>query len=473
MNTLSEAVALAIDIGTSSVRTMAYDLKGLLIPNLSTQRHYTATYTTDGGAFFDPIHLREQTFACIDDVLQLPAAAQVNFLAVGVDTFVTNLLGVDNDGTPLTPVYLWNDTRSRHHISQLKLEADTHYDQTGTALHSSYWPSRLLWLKETQPPLWSRVTRWLSVGDWLQETGFGITRCSTSTAAWTGLLNRRSGNWDEPTLDACGISAGRLATIDDSPLGKLSGPFARRWPLLSQAEWHVALSDGYTANVGSGAINAENAALTIGTSAALRVLISGTPDYVPHGLFCYKVNAAQSLIGGAVSNAGNVFAWLQQTLKLTGDPFDRVDDLALPDSHGLTVQPSWAGERSPGWDDNARATISGMTFNTTADDIARAALEAVLYQIATVDDLLSTTIGHQPAILAAGGVLASSPGWAQVTADIFGRPVLLCTDSQASARGTALLALKTYVEPAISATYSARPRFTEIYQAARKRKAGN
>jgi gluconokinase len=195
--------------------------------------------------------------------------------------------------------------------------------------------------------------------------------------------------------------------------------------------------------------------------------VNGVPEHVPRGLFCYKVNAAQSLIGGAVSNAGNVSAWLQQTLKMSGDPFDNVDDITLPNAHGLRVEPSWAGARSPNWDDNARAVISGMTLNTTADDIARAALEAVLYQIAAVDDLLCATIGRQLAIYAAGGVLSSSPGWAQVTADILGRDVHLCADSQASARGTALLALNTYAEPTISAIYSARPLFTEIYSTAR------
>ena len=459
--------ALAVDIGTSSVRAMIYTSDGIMIPDSLAQRHYSSVLTSDGGAVFDPLQLREQIFSCIDDALQLPTTMSCNIRAVGIDTFATNLLGVNAAGIPLTPVYLWNDTRSRRYTTQLALDADDHYDRTGTALHSSYWPSRFLWLKATQPDIWPRVARWLSLGEWLQESIFGITRCSTSLAAWTGLLNRRTGIWDEGTLLACDVDIDRLAEISDRPFGLLPDRFAKRWPLLRQAEWHAALSDGYTANVGSGAVTPDRAALTIGTSGALRVLVPGVPDHVPHGLFCYKVNVSQSLIGGAVSNAGNVFAWLQQTLKITGDPFDNVDDLTLPNAHGLIVHPSWAGERSPGWHDDASAMISGMTLNTTADDIARAALEAVLYQVAAVDDLLCASLNHKPTIFAAGGVLASSPGWGQVTADILGRDVQLCADSQASARGTALLALGSYAEPIIVSTYATRPPFTAIYHASR------
>jgi len=191
------------------------------------------------------------------------------------------------------------------------------------------------------------------------------------------------------------------------------------------------------------------------------VIVDGVPDRVPRGLFCYKLDGTHSLIGGAVSNAGNIFAWLSQTLQLNGDPFDHD---TTPGAHGLTVLPYWAGERSPGWHDGAQAAIIGLTLATTPADIARASLEAVLYQIAAIDAVLCTSLGQPPDLIAAGGVLAHSPGWAQVTADIVGRPVSVCADSQTTARGTALLALGVAVSslppPSISAVYQPRPAFT-------------
>jgi gluconokinase len=110
-----------------------------------------------------------------------------------------------------------------------------------------------------------------------------------------------------------------------------------------------------------------------------------------------------------------------------------------------------------------------MTLNTTTDDIARASLEAAIYQLAAIDDVLCEMLGHAPDIYAAGGVLDSSRGWAQVAADVLGRDVRLCSDPQASARGTALLALNRSVQPAIAAVYNARPDRTTRYRRARLR----
>ncbi len=457
-------MALAIDIGSSSVRVMAYTSDGQPVAGINAHRPYEATVTSDGGAEFDAAPLLDSILNCIDEALQ--GAHGQTFTAVGVDTFATNLFGLGADGQPVTPIYMWNDTRSRSYVARLDLDPQRAYDRTGTPLHASYWPSRLLWIKDTQPEAFRQAVRWLSIGEWVGLRLFGVARVSTSLAAWTGVLNRRSGAWDAEVLQAARLNEAQLSTISDAPFDHLVDEFAARWPLLKNAIWFPALSDGYAANVGSGATSPERVALTIGTSGAVRVLLEGVPEQVPAGLFCYKVNARQSLLGGALSNAGNVFAWLHQTLAMAHDPFEVTDE---PDGHGLTVLPFWAGERSPGWHDGAQAAVLGMTLHTSANDIARAALEAVVYQVAEVDSILCSAFPKPPQVYAAGGVLAGSPGWAQIMADVLGRSVTLCADAQASARGTALLALGVYAEPAISMTYMPRPAFTERYHAARMR----
>lgn len=460
------SAALAIDIGTSSVRVLAYTADGLPVSSLSAHRRCEPTVTPDGGSELDANQLLAQVFDCLDEVCARLGTEHVIITAVGVDTFVTNLLGVDANGQPTTPIYLWNDTRSRAHVRRLALDPAAAHDATGAMPHVSFWPPRLLWLADTQPAVFHRTARWLTFGEWLNLKLFGKSWVSTSVAAWTGMLDRRSGRWDAETIRAAGITPERLFEISDAPLGILPEPFIQRWPGLRAAVWYPAVGDGYTANVGCGATGPNRAALTLGTSGAIRALIPGVPEALPFALFCYKATMHESLVGGAVSNAGNVFAWLQKTLGATHDPF--ASDVE-PDTHGLTVLPFWAGERSPGWHDNAQAAILGMTLDTTVEDIARASLEAAIYQLAAIDDALCRSLGHPPAIYAAGGVLASSPGWAQVTADVFGRDVTLCADPQASARGTALLALNTFVEPTVAAVYHARPDYSARYRVARQR----
>jgi gluconokinase len=112
-----------------------------------------------------------------------------------------------------------------------------------------------------------------------------------------------------------------------------------------------------------------------------------------------------------------------------------------PDSHGLTVLPFWAGERSTGWNPGARGAILGLTMQTQPTDILRASMEAVAYRFAAILQALDP-IAPGATIIAAGNALRLSPLWAQIIADVINRPVLIGGMSEASMRGAALLALE-------------------------------
>ena len=88
---------------------------------------------------------------------------------VALDTFAASLIGVDAAGRPLTPCLTYADSRSAAAVAALRAELDEHAVQqrTGTRLHSSYLPARLRWLRETEPETFGRVSRWLSLGEYL------------------------------------------------------------------------------------------------------------------------------------------------------------------------------------------------------------------------------------------------------------------------------------------------------------------
>jgi gluconokinase len=223
----------------------------------------------------------------------------------------------------------------------------------------------------------------------------------------------------------------------------LKEAYAVRWKPLADIPWFPAIGDGVAANVGSGCTHHDRMALTIGTSGAIRV-IQKDVDTIPFGLWCYRVNREYSLLGGATSEGGNVYAWMRQSLKLDDDP--AVLETALadlpPDGHGLTILPFWAGERSPGWAGNIPATIHGITLATTPLQILQASLEAIAYRYALIEQKVCTTVDCSHQIVASGGALLRSPVCLQLMADVLGRPVVASLEAEATSRGTALLALK-------------------------------
>ena len=136
-----------------------------------------------------------------------------------------------------------------------------------------------------------------------------------------------------------------------------------------------------------------------------------------------------------------MFAWMKRTLTLPKDLEARLET-AAPGGHGLTLLPFFSGERSPYWRDDLRAAITGLSFSTEPFDILRAALESVALRFREIYGILATRLRAPSEVIASGGALLHSPAWTQMMADALGRPVVACTEPEASCRGAALSALE-------------------------------
>ena len=472
---------LTIDIGSSSTRVVLYDRQARAVRGVVAQERYEMRTPGAGAVEDDPDAAVERVARCVDAALAQagPLAAQIG--AVGVDTLVSNCLAIDGAGRPLTPLITYADTRNADDAEALRqaLDEDAVHERTGCLLRTSYWPARLAWFRRGQPDVWQAAARWITLGEYLELTLFGQCRVSFSAASWSGLLDRRRLVWDAPLLDHLGLSADKLSSLVDvdAPLSGLGACYAERWPTLRDVPWFPAVGDGAAANVGSGCTDPTRIALTLGTTGAMRVVQTDVPR-VPRGLWCYRVDRERSLVGGATSEGGNVYAWLRDTLQL-GDPSSLEGALAAypPDGHGLTVLPFVAGERSPDWAGNVGATLHGLTLATTPLAILRAGLEAVAYRFAVIEQRLLADAAPNHRLIASGGALVSSPVWAQIFADVLGRPVVVSAEPEATSRGVALLALRSLgAIPALASlpaadgqVYEPDPARHAVYQAAIER----
>lgn len=478
---LQEAVAplvLALDIGTSSARVLLFDAQARHVRGVEGRASYHVHTTPDGGAELDADAVFEALCHCVDHALEQIGTRQRDIAAVGACSLASSLVGVAGE-TAVTPVYTWADTRPAEDAERLKEEVDVEavHERTGCLIHPSYLPPRFLWLERTQPELLAQVERWMSLSEYIHLRLFGRAVCSYSIASWTGLLNRHSLTWDSEWLRQLPIDEAQLSPLGDvdTPLTGLRSPFAERWPALAGIPWFPALGDGAGSNVGSGCTTPTRIAVNAGTSGAMRVVLPGTPERVPSGLWCYRVDRRRSLLGGALSNVGNVYQWLRQTLQL-GAPEEIEAQLAAAnaDAHGLTVLPFLAGERAPGWAGHARAAFTGIGWHTRPIDILQAGLEAVAYRYALIYELVSQAVPAAREVIVSGGAMLSSPAWTQILCDVLGRPVIASAEPEATSRGAALLALEAIgairdideLPPALGRSFEPRMDRHEIYRAA-------
>ena len=415
--------------------------------NIEARAQVEVRNTPAGASEMAPDALLHEIFCCIDGVLAQVGPLVDQIAGVATCTFVNNILGIDANRNVVMPLTTYADTRSAGEVIGLQAdfdEVETH-NRTGCRFHPSYLPARLRWLHDTSPDQFSQVDRWLSIGEYMELSLFGETAVSTSVASWSGLLDRRKLVWDEQLLAGSSISAKRLSPLIDlnQPRHGLRPEFASRWPALATIPWFPASGDGAAANIGSGCASPQRVALTVGTSSALRAVVTDEIELLPRGLWCYRVDEQRSLPGGALTEGGMVFAWMNEVLRLEDwITVEQALSVMPPDAHGLTVLPFLAGERSPGWVGDARATIHGLTLASTPLHILRAGLEAVAYRIALVYEQIRTLLPGDPEIVASGGAMLRSPTWLQIMADVLGRPITISQVQEASARGAALLAFE-------------------------------
>ena len=438
------SVVIALDVGTSSTRAAFYGGDGRSIAGRSHQVQYTPTLTRDGGVELDAQRLLEAVVECLDAIH--PNRPPEETRAVGLATFWHGLLGFDAGGHPITPIYMWADTRSAREAQVLRsaLDDEAVHARTGCHLHSSYWPAKLRWLARERPAEVTRVARWGSFGEFLEISLFGEATTSVSMASGTGLMDQATARWDAEAMAAAEIDESHLFRLSDrtDPRRGLRSSWSSRWPGLRTAAWFPAVGDGAASNVGSDCVDPSRIALNVGTSAALRV-IRRERLAPPRGLWSYRLDRNHAMVGGATSEGGNIYAWCRQVLRLgSHEEIEAALAELPPDDHGLTMLPHLAGERSPSWRDDRHGTISGIRLGTSSIEIVRAALEAVALRLGAVYDLLAPCAARDHMIVASGAALGHSRAWTQIVADVMGHPVTWAAESEATSRGAALLALQ-------------------------------
>jgi gluconokinase len=288
----------------------------------------------------------------------------------------------------------------------------------------------------------------------------------------SGLWDQNANDYDSETLRAVNIDRAQLADPAnlDQPLCELLPQYREMWPSFDRIPWFPALGDGACSNLGCGCVSPDRLALMVGTTGAMRAVIETDRLEIAPGLWCYRVDRKRFITGGALSNGGDVFAWMKRTLVLPKDLEAHLEK-AAPGDHGLTLLPFFSGERSPYWRADLRGVIAGLTQSTAPLDILRASLESVALRFRQISEMLAARFGAPAEIVATGGALLNSPAWTQMMADAIGRPLIACTEPEASCRGAAVWALEQIgviasigaVPASLGATFDPRREYSGAY----------
>jgi gluconokinase len=294
------------------------------------------------------------------------------------------------------------------------------------------------------PQVFQRTARFVAIKDWILHRLTDAWAADLSMTSGTGLLDIYTQLWDEEALLLAGVRADHLPPLVSpaAVVGGLTRRAAAETGLPAGLPVIAGAGDGATANLGAGAVAPGQVVVTVGTSGVIRRTV-GSPWLDPEErTWCYFLVEGRWFAGGAINNGGLVLQWVRDCFYAdlsNEEGFQTVLREAaavVPGAEGAVMLPYFAGERSPHWNADVRATIYGLSLEHTRAHIARAALEGVAFCLADVWEALHSELA-EPARLT--GAITRAPVWAQIVADVLNIPLRPLEAADASAFGAAML----------------------------------
>lgn len=446
---MSKPLLLAIDQGTTSSRAILFSADGEIVD--VRQKELDLYYPEKGWVEQKPFDIWEDTLGACHEVLHEAG----DIAGIGItNQRETTIVWDRNTGEPVYNAIVWQDRRTADYCQKLKEAGHETIvsERTGLLLDPYFSATKINWILNNVTGARAKAEAgdlaFGTVDSWLlwKLTNGTVHATDATNAARTLLFNIRTQQWDDALLDLFNIPEQMLPDVKDNiadfghsvedvlgrsiPIGGIAGD--QQSALIGQACFEEGMvkstyGTGCFAlmNIGSEFRESKNRLLT-------------TTAYRLNGETTYAVE-------GSIFVAGAAIQWLRDGLGLLKDAAESEKiAAAINDNNGVYFVPAFTGLGAPYWDPHARASITGLTRESNADHITRAALEAQAYQTLDLMEAMTADTGHDPEVIRADGGLVANSFVCQFLADMLDKPVEVPKVTETTALGAAYLAgLKT------------------------------
>lgn len=440
---------LAIDQGTTSSRAMVFDKAGNIVS--TAQQEFAQHYPTDGWVEHDPADLWNTVLTVTRDAMSKAEGHKKGAIAaIGItNQRETTLVWNRETGEPLYNAIVWQDRRTADRCNQLRKEGfeQSVREKTGLLLDPYFSATKIAWILDKVEGARALAERGaLAFGTvdcyliW-KLTGGSVHATDVTNASRTSLFNIHTQKWDDELLNRFRVPLSMMPDVRDcaADFGYTQADlFGRSIPIAGVA------GDQQAAAIGQACFTPGSIKSTYGTGCFVLVNTGDKAVLSQNNLLTtigYRINGKTSYaIEGSIFIAGAGVQWLRDELKLIKNAAE-TEALArsLTDNGGVYLVPAFTGLGAPHWDPDARGALYGLTRGSGKAHIARAALEAVVYQTADLLTAMKADGANATILRVDGGMVLND--WAmQFLSDVLNidveRPVVMET----TALGAACLA---------------------------------
>lgn len=441
---------LAFDQGTTSSRAIMFDREGAIVA--AAQKEFRQIFPAPGWVEHDPTEIwRSQVEVACEAMARANLQAK-QIAALGItNQRETTVVWERATGKPICNAIVWQDRRTAGLCDELKARGleNAFRRKTGLRLDPYFSGTKLAWILNNLPRARARAEAgelaFGTIDTWLawNLTGGRLHVTDETNASRTLLYDIRRRAWDDELLGLLGIPAALLPEIRPSGCR-----FGETDPSLFGAPILIGgiAGDQQAALFGQACHRPGMAKSTYGTGCFLLIQTGADAKESNHGLLttaAARLDAGEPrfALEGSIFVSGAVVQWLRDGLGIIRQSAE-VESLArsVSDSGGVYFVPAFTGLGAPYWDPHARGAILGLTRGTTAGHIARAAVEAIAYQVADLANAMEADAGHRVSELRVDGGAAANDLLLQFQADLLGVPVVRPSVLETTALGAAYLA---------------------------------
>lgn len=451
-NSMDKKFILAIDQGTSGTKTIVVDAQGKVAAKATLPLN--TSYLAEGFVEQNPEEIIQNVLSSVEQCIidfEKKGGTRNQFTACGISNQRETFIVWDKDGKPLHNAVVWQCKRSIQvceKLKQLNLEQSIR-QKTGLLIDPYFSGSKLIWLNENVSQVSEAIRNgnayFGTVDTWLL---FRFTRGKNymtdyTNASRTLFFNLTTLTWDKELLEQFGLSQLNLPVC--KPSSSHFGKTDFNGMLSNDIDIHAMIGDSHAAAFGEGCFTAGTAKATLGTGCSILMNIGDELKYSDNGMvstICWSTeDNVQYALEGVIVTCGATIEWLKKELNLITDS-KQTEEMAtsVTDNSGVYLVPAFSGLGAPYWDMSRKASLVGLTFNSTKNHIVRAALESIAYQIKDVLVAMEEDTNIQLKHLMVDGGISSNNFVIQFLTDLLQKNVINIGTQEVSALGAAYLA---------------------------------
>ena len=439
---------ISIDAGTTSNRSILFDLKGR--PIFSSQKEFTQYFPKNGWVEHDPEEIWKTTIKTLKEVLKKAKKLRGEVLTIGItNQRETTVLWDKKTGKTIYKAIVWQDRRTEDYCKKLrKQNKDTSiFNKTGLLIDPYFSGTKIKWILDNIPKakqLMSKNRLLFGTIDtfliWRLTKG-KVHATDATNASRTMIYNISSNKWDDGILKLLRIDKNILPEVKDC-----ADDYGYTHSSITGKSIPIngVVGDQQSATIGQCCFEPGSLKSTYGTGAFVLLNTGNKKIYSKNRLLttiAYRINGKTTYaMEGSIFIAGAGVQWLRDRMKF----FKKASETeklvkSLKDNNNIYLVPAFTGLGAPHWDANARGVLTGITRDTGPKEIVRATIEAVAYQTYDLFEAMKHD-GLRPKIVKVDGGMVMNNWFSQFLSDIVNVKVLRPKVQETTAVGAAFMA---------------------------------